>query len=255
MGEGWSLTPEAGGRVRAERSGLIKGPIEALVRRQPGPVLALVGGYHLGAPTDPATTLTLELDGSVVDTWTHDHGTAGPSFLHVTRLPGGIPAGDGAYATLRLTARNAAGGAAGELAIRQFDVHRESGSMLAFDRGWHEDEYDPATGLRWRWTSDRSDLFVVAGAGTTLVLRGESPLKYFDEAPIVRVSTGAITLGEYRPDADFEWRIPIPRGAVPGGGGAVTVSLDRAYLPGPAEGTSDTRRLGLRIFAATLEGD
>ena len=215
----------------------------------------LVGGWYLGAPTEPATVLTLELDGSVVDTWTHDHRTAGPGFLHVMRLAGGVPAGEGAYATLRVTARAAGGGPAGELAIRQFDVHRESGSMLAFDRGWHEDEYDPATGRRWRWSSDRSDLFVVAGVGTTLVLRGESPLKYFGEPPIVRVTTGATTLGEFRPDADFEWRIPIPRGTLPSGGGAVTVSLDRVYLPGPAEGTSDTRRLGLRIFGATLEGD
>ena len=255
VGEGWSLTPEAGGRVRAEGSGLSRGPIEALVRRQPEPLLVLVGGYYLGAPTDPGTLLMLELNGSVVDTWTHDHASAGPGFLHVTRLAGGIPAGDGAYATLRITARNVSGGAAGELAIRQFDAHRESGSMLAFGPGWYEDEYDPATGLRWRWTSDRSDFFVVAGAGTTLVLRGESPLKYFDEPPIVRVSAGAMTLGEYKPDADFEWRIPIPRGTVPSSGGVVTVSLDRVYLPGPAEGTSDTRRLGLRILGATLEGD
>jgi hypothetical protein len=253
VGEGWSLTPEAGGRVRADGSGLNRGPIEAVVRRQPGPVVALVGGWYLGAPSDPATELTLELDGSLVETWTHDHQTAGPGFLHVARLAGGVPAGEGAYATLRLTARGAGGGPAGELAIRQFDIHRESGTMLAFDRGWHEDEYNPATGLRWRWSSDRSDLFVVAGSDATLVLRGESPLKYFGEPPIVRVTTGATTLGEFRPDADFEWRIPIPRGTMPRGGGVVTVTLDRAYLPGAAEGTSDTRRLGLRIFGATLE--
>jgi hypothetical protein len=255
VGDGWSLTPEAGGRVREEGSGLNHRPIEALVRRQPGPVLVLIGGSYLGSLGDPATFLTLELDGSPIDSWTHDHAAAGPGFLHVTRLAAGVPAGEGGYATLRLRAGAAGGGSAGELAIRQFDAHRESGSMLAFGRGWHEDEYEPATGRRWRWSSERSDLFVVAGSGTTLVLRGESPLKYFDEAPIVRVTTGATTLGEFRPDQDFEWRIPIPRGTMPSGGGAVTLSLDRAYLPGIAEGSSDTRRLGLRIFGATLEGD
>ena len=57
VGEGWSLTPEAGGRVRAEGSGLDRRPIEALVRRQPGPVLILVGGYYLGDPS--ATCLRL----------------------------------------------------------------------------------------------------------------------------------------------------------------------------------------------------
>ena len=253
-GDGWSLTPEAGGRVRAEGSGLNRGPIEAVVRRQPGPVVAVLGGWYLGPPGDLATELTLELDGTVIDTWTHDHRTAGPGFLHVLRLAGGIPAGPGAYASLRLAARRAGGGPPGELAIRQFDLHRESGALVAFGRGWHEDEYNPATGLRWRWSSDRSDLFVVAGSDATLVLRGESPLKYFDEPPIVRVTAGAATLGEFSPDADFEWRIPIPRGTMPRGGGVVTVSLDRAYLPGAAEHTSDTRRLGLRIFGATLEG-
>jgi hypothetical protein len=255
VGEGWSLTPEAGGRVSADRSGLIRGPIEAVVRRQPEPLVAVIGGWYLGNPAGPATAFTLEIDGATVETWTHDHRSAGSGFLHVVRLAEGIPAGDGAYASLRLTARSPVGGRAGEVAIRQFDIHRESGSMLAFGPGWHEDEYNPTTGLRWRWSSDRSDLFVVAGSDTTLVLRGESPLKYFGEPPIVRVTTGAITLGEFRPDADFEWRIPIPRGTMPRGGGNVTVSLDRAYLPGPAEGTSDTRRLGLRIFGASLEGD
>jgi hypothetical protein len=255
VGDGWSLTPEAGGRVGAEATGPNHRPIEGLVKRQSEAILLVIGGFFLGNPADPPTVITVELDGVAVDTWTHDHRAIGPGFLHVTRLADGVPAGPGAYATLRLTARNAAGGPAGELAIRQFDAHRESGSMLAFDGGWHEDEFDPATGRRWRWSSDRANLFVVAGAGTTLVLRGESPLKYFGEPPIVRVATGAITLGEFRPDADFEWRIAIPRGALPSGGGAVTVSLDRAYLPGPAEGTSDTRRLGLRIFSASLEGD
>ena len=33
-GEGWSLTPEAGGRVRALRTGVNHGPIDAFVRRQ-----------------------------------------------------------------------------------------------------------------------------------------------------------------------------------------------------------------------------
>ena len=30
--------------------------------------------------------------------------------------------------------------------------------------------------------------------------------------------------------------------------GIVTIETDRTYLPGAAEGTADTRRLGLRIF-------
>jgi hypothetical protein len=31
-------------------------------------------------------------------------------------------------------------------------------------------------------------------------------------------------------------------------GGALVIETDRIYLPGEAEGTSDSRRLGLRLF-------
>ena len=251
-GEGWSLTPEAGGRVRAARTGLSRGPIEAFVKRQSGPVVLVVGGYYLGPPTDPATSLTITLDGAVVDSWTHDPQASGLAFLHVLRLPDGIPSGEQPYATLRISSRPAAGGAVGEVAIRQFDLQPAAGALMAFGSGWHEDEVDPSTGRRWRWTSDRADLFVLADAGTTLIVQGESPLRYFDAPPTVRVTVGAATLAELRPNADFEWRIAIPPGLLPSGGGTVTLSLDRVYLPGPAEGTSDTRRLGLRVFDARL---
>jgi hypothetical protein len=125
--------------------------------------------------------------------------------------------------------------------------------MHGFGAGWYEDELDPAQNRRWRWTSDHAELFVLAGTGATLRLRGESPLKYFGTAPLVRVAAGALLLAEFRPDTDFDWRIEIPAGALPSGGGTVTLSLDRVYLPGPAEGTADTRRLGLRIFETRLE--
>lgn len=255
VGEGWSLTPEAGGRVRAERTGLTRGPIEAFVRRQPGPVILVVGGYYLGATTDPATSLTLSLDGVAAHTWTHDHQASGPAFLRVVRLPDGIPAGDDPYATARISGRPAVGTTMGELAIRQFDLQPETGTLFAFGAGWHEDEFDPTTGRRWRWTSDRADLFVLADAGATLVIRGESPLKYFEAPPTVRVAVGDTTLAELKPKADFEWRIAIPPGVLPKGGGTVTLSLDRVYLPGAAEGTVDTRRLGLRVFGASLLKD
>src|SRR5204862_478795 len=131
--DGWSLTPEAGGRVHAEGTGPHRRPILAYVKRHTGPVVLLVGGYYLGDP-----------------------------------------------------------------------------------------------------------------AGATLRLRGESPLKYFGTPPLVRFAIGDQVLTEFKPDADFDWSIDIPAGALPEGGGMVTMSLDRAYLPGPAEGTSDQRRLGLR---------
>ena len=60
--EGWSLSPEAGGRVHAEGLGPHRGPILADVQRHTAPVVILVGGYYLGDPQGPASTVTLEIE-------------------------------------------------------------------------------------------------------------------------------------------------------------------------------------------------
>ncbi len=104
-GEGWSLTPEAGGRVRATRTGLDHRPIEAYVRRRPQPATFYLGGFHLGAPTDAPAELTVALDGHPVDAWTIGPDQAGQPFLRFVTLPAGVPAGPGAYATLTVSAR------------------------------------------------------------------------------------------------------------------------------------------------------
>jgi hypothetical protein len=45
VGEGWSLTPEAGGRVRATATGVDHGPIEAFVRRRSEPATFLIEAF------------------------------------------------------------------------------------------------------------------------------------------------------------------------------------------------------------------
>jgi hypothetical protein len=77
-------------------------------------------------------------------------------------------------------------------------------------------------------------------------LRGESPLKYFDDVPTVRIRAGDRIVGELRPADAFEWSVTVPADAVRDG--AITIETDRIYLPGEAEGTSDSRKLGLRLF-------
>ena len=119
--------------------------------------------------------------------------------------------------------------------------------------GWHEEEADPVTGRRWRWTSDRSTLRIVAASTVSLVIRGESPMKYFNGAPTVRIRAGGVTLAEYHPDADFTWRVNVPADVLAAADGAVAIEMDRVYLPGPAEGTGDTRRLGLRILECAID--
>jgi hypothetical protein len=77
-------------------------------------------------------------------------------------------------------------------------------------------------------------------------------LKYFDGAPTVRVRAGSHAIGTLRPADDFDWRIVVPAAALTASDGALTIETDRVYLPGQAEGTSDTRRLGLRLFDVAL---
>ena len=119
---------------------------------------------------------------------------------------------------------------------------------MAFAGGWYEDEYSPETGQRWRWTSASAHLRLVSSRTVVLHIRGESPLKYVGAAPTVRVVAGTRTLATYHPAADFTWRVTVPIEALTEAQGVVTIETDRTYLPGAAEGTSDTRKLGLRMF-------
>jgi hypothetical protein len=140
-------------------------------------------------------------------------------------------------------------GANPPVGVRQFDIQSAGQLLYGFAEGWHEDEYDPTTGRRWRWTSDKS---VVRTKGPVVPIRitmhGESPLRYFDAPPRVRVTAADQIVGELIPDADFEWTVTVPADALARSGGAIAIETDRVYLPGPAEGTADERRLGLRLY-------
>jgi hypothetical protein len=244
--EGWSLTPETGGQARVTAKGPDQQPIHAWIRRRAGPMHAMIGTYHLGDAGDPAAEIELALDGRVLDRWTLS--PAERNSLRFLDIP--ATTGEGDYAMLTVSSRSPAGDARrAPVAVRQFDAQDATRLIYGFGEGWHELEYDNATGRLWRWSSDRS---VVRLHGTPqdvrLTLRGESPLRYFDSAPVVRVITAGHTVAQFRPTDDFEWSATIPANTVAAGGGAITLTLDRAYLPGVTEGTADQRRLGLRLF-------
>ena len=63
-GQGWSLTPETGGITQATAMGPDHRPIEAFVRRRPGPFHLVVGGRHLGNDGDADAELELAVDGA-----------------------------------------------------------------------------------------------------------------------------------------------------------------------------------------------
>jgi hypothetical protein len=134
------------------------------------------------------------------------------------------------------------------VAVRQFDIQPADTLIWGFGEGWHEAEYDTASGLRWRWTSERSVLRVATDKSVRLELRGQSPLLYVDTPPRVRVTAGGRQIAELRPDRDFTWQVEVTAEDVARSGGAIAIETDRLYLPGAAEGTADARRLGLRLF-------
>ncbi len=251
--EGWGLTPETGGIAQSTGSGVDKKPIEGYVRRRPGPMHLLIGGRHFSAAGDPPVLFTASIDATPIETWTVDPWPGGASFLRFVDLPDGLPPGPGDYARLIITARaEPSSRPTPPVAIRQFDIQSSATAIWGFGEGWHEAEYDNATGVSWRWSSGRSLLRVSPPQDVVVSLRGESPLKYFREVPTVRIRAGDRIVGELRPDADFEWSVTVPADAIRNGEGAIEIETDRIYLPGQAEGTSDARQLGLRFFEISV---
>lgn len=249
VAEGWGLTPETGGIAQSTGMGVDKRPIEGYVRRRPGPMHLLIGGRHFSAAGDPPVVFTASIDGSPIETWTVAPGPGGISFLRFIDLPGGLASGPGDYAHLIITARaEPASRPTPPVAIRQFDIQSSGTLIYGFGEGWHEAEYDNATGVSWRWTSGRSVLRVSPPQDIVLRMRGESPLKYFREVPTVKIRAGDRIVGELRPRTDFEWAVKVSADAIRSGDGAIEIETDRIYLPGQAEGTSDARQLGLRLF-------
>ena len=246
-GEGWSLTPETGGIVQATRAGPHHRPIVAYVRRSAKPMKVMVGGGHVGGG-GAAAVFDLEIDGALVESWTLPPSPAA-TFLRFIDLPAGIGNGAGLFASLTITARAARSGApAPPVAIRQFDAQPAGTVMHGFADGWYEQELEPATGRRWRWTSERATLRIDARQSVRLTIQGESPLRYLDAPPRVRVLAGDRELDAFEPAADFRRSVTIDAGTIAAAAGAIEIETAQVYLPSEVEGSADTRRLGLRLF-------
>jgi hypothetical protein len=253
LGEGWSLTPEAGGLSRARGRGPDHAPIVGYVKRSDRPVHLMIGGRHLGEAGDPAADFEMALDGTVIDRWTLTLDQR--NFLRFLDLPRGVPAGDGDYARLTVSAAPAAGAARrAPVAVRQFDIQASNKIVYGFGPGWHEDEYVTETGARWRWTSDRSVLQVRGPVQAIRIrLHGESPLRYFSAAPTIKVTAAGRVIARLHPTSEFRWDVVVPADAVAASGGDIAIETDRVFVPAETEGSVDTRRLGLRIWECRVE--
>ena len=244
LGPGWAVTPELSGVASRDRVGLGHRPIDAVVRRRPGGALMVIGGRHLGAAGSEPVGLEVTLDGQSIERWSCAPG----AFLRRITLPEGSLAGEG-YA--RLTVAASASRPNVPVAVEQFDLQSPGTAVWAFGEGWHEAEYDARGRRAFRWSAARAELLILqAERDVDLVLQVDSPLKYFDEPPIVTISAGETVLARTRVDGPLTWRLRVPAAALAQAAGIVSVSTDRVFRPADA-GAADRRELGLRFFTVS----
>ena len=84
-------------------------------------------------------------------------------------------------------------------------------------------------------------------------LRGESPLRYFDQPARIRVSVGDRELSEIAPAADFTAEVAIPAEALTAADGRIVLTSDRSFVAGEREGTPDRRKLAVRVYSLSVE--
>ena len=246
--EGWSLTPEAAGMSRLMGRGPHLGPITAMVRRRAGAARLLIGGRNLAGPNDPAARVTIAIDGAVFQ----EFAAAPGFFLQVFEMPAGRLLGAGPLAQLTVQSTAASGTAPIPTAIEQFDLQDDQALMWAYAAGWQEAEYAPALGV-WRWTSDRASLRIAGPPqAVRLKLSIESPLRYFDEAPLVRAMAGSRELAVTTMSTSREWTIDVPADALAASAGAITIETNRTFVPAETGAGADRRRLGLRVFSVEV---
>jgi hypothetical protein len=242
VGEGWALTPEAAGVANADRRGLAYGQIHAGVARY----VASSGGWLMvgGRSFEPAArpTLTVTLDSDVL----LDTTLAPGAFLDFARLPlANVRDAPDGYSALTITTTPPA-----PVAIEQFDVSSSSRTLTGFGAGWHEQEFNPATGLRWRWLSERGELLVRHDSGrpVTLHLEGESPRKYFSRGSRLIVRSRDQVVFDRIVEGDFSFDVPIAEPP-----DRIVLETDQVYVPAErSRRTQDRRHLGLRIFKCVV---
>jgi hypothetical protein len=243
--EGWSLTPETAGMAQLMGRSPHLGPITAMVRRRDSAARVLVGGRNLAGPNDPAAKFTLSIDGTPLEQW-----EAAPGFfLKVFEIPAGRLAGDGTFATLLLQSSAASGTAPIPTAIEQFDLQDATATMWGYDEGWQEAEFNTMLGV-WRWTSDRATLRIAGPPRTVRITMAiESPLRYFDDAPSVRIRAGDREVAAAVMESARDWTFDVPADILAASAGALTIETNRTFVPAERGSAGDQRRLGLRVFS------
>ena len=156
-----------------------------------------------------------------------------------------------AYIPLEVSSSSADGsGRVTPVGLEQFDLQGPGVSMIGVDTGWYEPEYDPRTSRSWRWSSEKAAFWVrPVGRDVRLSLSGESPLKYFDTAPVVTITIADREIDRFSPSADFAHEVVLPAEALAGANGLVILNSDKWFVPAERNQSLDKRHLALRIYS------
>lgn len=252
VGEGWALSPETGGVTASTNTGPHVRPIRALVRRDLGPARLAIGGRYLAGADAGEVTLTLALDGRLVDTWPLTAGQL--TFLRFVDLPAGSLAGPGPYATVTVAATPAAGRPPVPVAVTQFSAVPATDLSWGLADGWQDDEVERSTASRFRWSGGRAAIEVRGAVrGVRVRVAGESPLRNFAAAPEVRLLAGGQVIASLVPTRDFELDVRVSAATLEAAGGRLELTTSRTFTPFELGASLDRRRLGLRILRVELQ--
>jgi hypothetical protein len=251
VGEGWALTPEAAGVANADRKGPSLAPIEAWISSATFGGAMLIGGRSFEAASQPRLTVR------VGERAVGDIALAPGAFLQFVNLPGDLiqPAGR-PYSSVTVEASRGS-----RVAIEQFDASAVR-PLVGFGSGWQEQEFNPRTGVRWRWLSERGELRARLPfkelpsdrreyPSIVLHLEGESPLTYFARGSTLTVRVGPRVLHTRTLNTDFTLDLPIDD---PGDTAPIVLETDQVFSPADRgwRKSADRRHLGLRIFKAEI---
>jgi hypothetical protein len=239
LGEGWALTPETAGVAREDGKGPGRAPIQGWILRRPAALHLLIGGRNMsGAPS----RIVARIDDVVV----HDAALAPGFFLHSLTLPPDALTGPGDYAALTVSAGHE------RVAVEQFDAQPEGRIVFGFDEGWHEPEYNPATGGLWRWASERATLRVIAPR-RPLVLRLAGEIERVP-ASRVTVRVGDRVVADEQVGRTFALSASIPAELVRAGETPITIESSAWYVPAEQRfrRSQDRRRLALKVLECAI---
>lgn len=132
-------------------------------------------------------------------------------------------------------------------------------SFLMYQDGWYDDEFDPQSGARWRWTGRRASLsFQNPASDATLYLEIDGRPELFDPPQKLTIRVRNDVVFEAWVDGGGRQFHEVTLTAEQLGGDetvSVVLEVDRTFVPSAIPGGSagDDRTLGVRVFYAFLE--